>query len=270
MDESHYEVLGVSPYAEDVVIEGAYKALVKRYHPDLYAGDTITATARTARINEAYRVLKDPSARARYDRELGLGAGSNTSKADRARGRDEPPPPRPQPAPTWTAPPAAPPPTPPASGRAKLISATYAALAVALIGTAMSSFKDKGVATPSVTAPPSEPVARARRPPTSTVSRPTVEATKTYETSFDCRKADGAVVALICADEELAAADREMAARYKEVLTTVDPPDELRAAQRQWLRAREASVADRKVLLRLYKDRMLELGSDQAIIDQLY
>jgi curved DNA-binding protein CbpA len=30
--ESHYDVLGVSPLAEDVVIEGAYKALVKRYH----------------------------------------------------------------------------------------------------------------------------------------------------------------------------------------------------------------------------------------------
>ena len=29
-----YEILGVSPQAEDIVIRAAYRALAQRYHPD--------------------------------------------------------------------------------------------------------------------------------------------------------------------------------------------------------------------------------------------
>lgn len=273
MGESHYDVLGVSPLAEDVVIEGAYKALVKRYHPDLHQGDTMTATARTARINEAYRVLKDQEARALYDREQGFGsAKADPSASARAR-REAPPPPRQPPrTQSWTAPPEAPPPTPPASGRAKTVSAGFALLALTLMAAAASSFSEKGAPPP----PSSEPVATT---PTTTPSTPspstavvaeTAKPPRAFEASFNCDKADSAVLNLICGDEELAQADREMAARYKEQLATADPPDELRATQRQWLRNRDASVAERGILLRLYKDRLLELGSDQAIIDQLY
>lgn len=65
---SFYDVLGVSPQAEDVVIEGAYRALLKRYHPDVYRGDPGTADSRSKAITEAYQTLKDPALRARYDR----------------------------------------------------------------------------------------------------------------------------------------------------------------------------------------------------------
>ena len=34
-----YQVLNVTPDAEGVVIEAAYKALIKKYHPDHWVGD---------------------------------------------------------------------------------------------------------------------------------------------------------------------------------------------------------------------------------------
>jgi uncharacterized protein len=98
----------------------------------------------------------------------------------------------------------------------------------------------------------------------------TPAAATTFTTSFDCAKADSAVLTTICTNADLAKADQEMAARYKALLTTADPPDELRAAQQQWLNQRDASPAEPEALLRLYQNRLLELGSDQAIAEQLY
>ena len=60
-----YEVLNVSPSAEPVVIEAAYRALMKRYHPDQGSAEVDGRSARE--INGAYAVLKDPERRARYD-----------------------------------------------------------------------------------------------------------------------------------------------------------------------------------------------------------
>jgi curved DNA-binding protein CbpA len=60
-----YEILNVSPSAEPVVIEAAYRALMKRYHPDQGTG-AVEGRSPTA-INAAYAVLKDPERRARYD-----------------------------------------------------------------------------------------------------------------------------------------------------------------------------------------------------------
>ena len=36
--KDYYAILGVLPTAEDFVIEAAYRALSKRYHPDRYGG----------------------------------------------------------------------------------------------------------------------------------------------------------------------------------------------------------------------------------------
>jgi curved DNA-binding protein CbpA len=65
---SLYDVLNVAPEAEPVVVEAAYKALIKKYHPDhsIEAPVPKDATA----INEAFAVLKDPAKRADYDRRL--------------------------------------------------------------------------------------------------------------------------------------------------------------------------------------------------------
>jgi DnaJ-class molecular chaperone len=69
---SYYEVLNVARDAADVVIEAAYRALMKRHHPDLDRAPG--AEARAKAITEAYRTLKDPAARARYDLTLGPAA----------------------------------------------------------------------------------------------------------------------------------------------------------------------------------------------------
>jgi len=62
---THYQILNVAPDAELVVIEAAYRALMKKYHPDQGggAGDGPSATE----INRAYGVLRDPERRAEYD-----------------------------------------------------------------------------------------------------------------------------------------------------------------------------------------------------------
>ena len=61
-----YHVLNVAPDADSVVIEAAYKALMKKYHPDrLDAGAANLRKA--AMINEAFTILKDPKKRADYN-----------------------------------------------------------------------------------------------------------------------------------------------------------------------------------------------------------
>lgn len=59
---SHYDTLGVSPTSEPEVIEAAYKALIRKYHPDR-AGDN----DRIREINVAYAVLSNSSKRRAYD-----------------------------------------------------------------------------------------------------------------------------------------------------------------------------------------------------------
>jgi curved DNA-binding protein CbpA len=64
---SHYDTLNVSPDAELVVIEAAYRALMKKYHPDQGAA-AAEGGASAADINQAYAVLRDSGRRAEYDR----------------------------------------------------------------------------------------------------------------------------------------------------------------------------------------------------------
>jgi DnaJ-class molecular chaperone len=67
----HYRVLQVSRYAETIVIERAYKALSLKYHPDTASPEgRAAATRRMQELNEAYRVLRDPVLRRRYDATL--------------------------------------------------------------------------------------------------------------------------------------------------------------------------------------------------------
>ncbi len=70
MRRSIYDILGVSPDAEDIVIRAAYKALAQRYHPDKWVGDKEDATKRMAELNHAYSSLSDPSRRRKYDERV--------------------------------------------------------------------------------------------------------------------------------------------------------------------------------------------------------
>jgi curved DNA-binding protein CbpA len=64
---SLYDVLNVSPDAEPVVIEAAYRALMKKYHPDQAAAAGATESQGAAEINQAFAVLRDAERRADYD-----------------------------------------------------------------------------------------------------------------------------------------------------------------------------------------------------------
>jgi curved DNA-binding protein CbpA len=67
MEDDLYEILGVLPSAEDIVITAAYRVLAQRYHPDRWTGPPAEAHERMATINRAYETLKDPARRAAYD-----------------------------------------------------------------------------------------------------------------------------------------------------------------------------------------------------------
>ena len=59
MIEDPYKVLGVSPDASDEEIKRAYRALAKKYHPDLNPGDE-TAAKKMQQVNAAYEQIKNP------------------------------------------------------------------------------------------------------------------------------------------------------------------------------------------------------------------
>jgi molecular chaperone DnaJ len=63
----YYEVLGIDRNADEAEIKRAFRALAMKVHPDKNPGDR-EAEDRFKEANEAYIVLSDPKARARYDR----------------------------------------------------------------------------------------------------------------------------------------------------------------------------------------------------------
>ena len=70
-NKDYYEWLEISKNASQEVIEKAYKALVKKYHPDLYSGQKKEyAEKKIKEINEAYNVLTDEFMKEQYDAEL--------------------------------------------------------------------------------------------------------------------------------------------------------------------------------------------------------
>ncbi len=62
----YYEVLGVEKNADDAAIKKAYRALAKKYHPDVNPGDA-EAEKKFKEASEAYAVLSDPEKRRQYD-----------------------------------------------------------------------------------------------------------------------------------------------------------------------------------------------------------
>lgn len=118
-EPDHYRILGVDPSSEDVVIQAAYRALMRRYHPDTSSDPQ--ASQRAKEINAAYAILSDPDLRRDYDhRRAGGGGGS------------APPPPGNDPPPTASDPDL---PVPMKNGPGVFLA--YAGLAVFLIGAAV-------------------------------------------------------------------------------------------------------------------------------------
>lgn len=64
-----YEILGVPRNAGEEEIKKAYKALARKYHPDLNQGNPQAEMAFKA-VGQAHEVLGDPAKRAQYDQAL--------------------------------------------------------------------------------------------------------------------------------------------------------------------------------------------------------
>ncbi len=90
--QDHYAALGVARTADAVVIAAAYRALAKKFHPDMSSLPKHIAAERFRRIAEAYEVLSDPQRRAAYDAQLAAAAAQT-------RAQEAPP------GPAWEAPP---------------------------------------------------------------------------------------------------------------------------------------------------------------------
>ena len=71
-DDNYYKLLGINSDAETVVITAAYKALAKKYHPDVYP-DKAKGEEKLKLLNNAYETLSDPDKRKRYDASFSSG-----------------------------------------------------------------------------------------------------------------------------------------------------------------------------------------------------
>ena len=80
-DGDHYAALGVARGATQEELRAAYRATLRRVHPDASGGDAAAALA----ANEAYRVLADTAKRDEYDRwnaRAGLGVRVQRAAAE--------------------------------------------------------------------------------------------------------------------------------------------------------------------------------------------
>jgi curved DNA-binding protein CbpA len=80
-----YHVLQVTPDADQAVIAAAYRALARRYHPDI-VGDSLVRSM--TEINAAWEILRDPVRRREYDistKGVGSPAGSGRHQEGRSQ-----------------------------------------------------------------------------------------------------------------------------------------------------------------------------------------
>ncbi|HJT64493.1 MAG TPA: DnaJ domain-containing protein [Candidatus Limnocylindria bacterium] len=93
-DLDAYRILQVDPRAEDFILEAAFRAMARRFHPDGEKPDS----NRMAEINRAYELIRTSERRKRYDRlhhrrPMGPGGiGESPSMAAQAFGGRVPPP----------------------------------------------------------------------------------------------------------------------------------------------------------------------------------
>ncbi len=92
-DLDYYRILRIAPDTPQRDVEAAFRSAVRTLHPDRYA--RVGDEAFRARVNdifrfvnEAWRTLKDPDARARYDAERAAGAHRMSAQAQAQAAQD--------------------------------------------------------------------------------------------------------------------------------------------------------------------------------------
>lgn len=70
--KSYYDILGVTPKAEDQDLQTAYRRLVYYWHPDSGHHQRPIAEQQLKLVNEAYSHLKNKQFRQQYDKVLEL------------------------------------------------------------------------------------------------------------------------------------------------------------------------------------------------------
>jgi curved DNA-binding protein CbpA len=69
--DNYYDTLEISQKASEEVIKMAYKALAKKFHPDVFQGDKVFSDKKIKEINRAYEILSDPTKKRNYDLTIG-------------------------------------------------------------------------------------------------------------------------------------------------------------------------------------------------------
>ena len=86
-DRTLYDVLEVAPTASPETIHAAYRSLIARSRDGGWSRCRCTvAAARTAELDDAYQILRDPAKRAAYDEQLGKQAPSASQPAPKVIG----------------------------------------------------------------------------------------------------------------------------------------------------------------------------------------
>ena len=65
--KTHYDILGLLPTADDVVVKAAFKALAQKFHTDKNKNDATLATQWMTELNAAYAILGNKTKRKTYD-----------------------------------------------------------------------------------------------------------------------------------------------------------------------------------------------------------
>ncbi|MCW5745027.1 MAG: J domain-containing protein [Alphaproteobacteria bacterium] len=81
INKDYYTILGIPPEATTHQLKAAFRALVKRYHPDTTSLRRRRAETRFHDVNEAYRVLSDPGLRRVYDMRRRAAASRRATRA---------------------------------------------------------------------------------------------------------------------------------------------------------------------------------------------
>lgn len=82
VDKEYYDILEISPTADEKEIKKAYKKMALKWHPDRHLENKEVAEEKFKQIAQAYQVLSDPEKRKIYDQygkkgiEGGMGSGS--------------------------------------------------------------------------------------------------------------------------------------------------------------------------------------------------